>query len=85
MTGLGLLIHRGAKAEESPADWFERAARADDPQGRFLYAVALSEGDGREVDPASALVLVDDLLADEAAPPELKAQAKKLKARLKRR
>jgi TPR repeat protein len=83
MTGLGLLIHRGAQGPEVPADWFERAAKAGDPQGRFLYAIALSEGDGRERDNASALVLLDDLLADVAAPPELQAQAKKLKSRIK--
>ena len=84
MTALGLLIHGGAKSGDLPADWFERAAKAGDPQGRFLYAVALSEGDGRDKDAASARVLIDDLLSDAAVSPELKAHAKKLKERLGR-
>ena len=83
MTGLGLLVHSGVDAEESPADWFERAADAGDPQGRFLYAVALSEGDGRDRDADAARLLVDGLIADSNVDSGLKEQAKKLRRRLR--
>lgn len=89
MTGLGLLLHGGAKLDGDdaghPADWFERAAEAGDPQGRFLYAVALTQGDGREADPESAKLLVDDLLADPSVDPALKRDAEKLRKELARK
>ena len=83
MVALGLLIHDGAAGEGAPADWFERAARAGDPQGMFLYAVALAEGDGREKDPAGAVVQLDALIAMEGrADPDLLREAQRLRASL---
>lgn len=87
MTALGLILHETGKPDddEHPADWFARAAGAGDPQGRFLYAVALSEGDGRDVDFETARALLDSVLGDANASAALKGDAEKLKRRLKGR
>ena len=81
MTALGLFAHRG-DAPGQPADWFERAADAGDPQGRFLYAVALAKGDGREPDTRRARSLAEDVLDDPKAEDVLKANARALIASL---
>jgi len=83
--GLGLLLHDGAAGEDRPADWFARAAEAGDPQGMFLYAVALSQGDGRERDEDAAIAQLDALIASpDPADPALIRQAKRLRAELQR-
>jgi hypothetical protein len=72
-TALGLLTHEG-RADidgKSPADWFEEAAADGDPQGQFLFAAALSEGDGREVDKEAAIEWLERALS---APEGLDAQ-----------
>ncbi len=84
MVGLGLLIHDGATSDELPSDWFARAAEAGDAQGRFLYAVALAEGDGRDVDIDAAIAQLDALL-EEPAEPDLIQQARSLRKDLERR
>lgn len=86
MTALGLLLHDGAAAEgdETPADWFERAAKADDPQGRFLYAVALVNGDGRAADLDGALYELEQLSRHADADPALVEQAKALRMDIRR-
>lgn len=83
MVGMGLIAHREKIAAPSAADWFEKAAKAGDPQGQFLFAVALSEGDGRPADARAALRWVDRALvsADEMDP-ELKADAEALRKKL---
>ena len=81
MTALGLFANRG-DAPGQPADWFEKAARAGDPHGRFLFAVALAEGDDREKDPARARELANEVLTDPAAEDMLKANARALLASL---
>jgi TPR repeat protein len=75
---MGLLVHRG-DAEGTAADWFEQGARAGDPQAALLYAVALSQGDGRAKDIIGALTIADQLIASQTAPAALKAQAAALK------
>jgi len=47
--------------------------------------VALTQGDGREADPESAKLLVDDLLADPSVDPNLKRDAEKLRKELARK
>lgn len=82
---LGLMFHEsGVKAEggEGPADFFAKAAEAGDPQGMFLYAVALSEGDGREKDDSAAVFWLDSVIAAHNASRELKRNAQSLRARL---
>lgn len=66
MVAMGLLVHDGrVKAKGMvAADWFERAAKAGDPQGQFLYAVALSHGDGRNRSVDEALLWVNAALAN---------------------
>ncbi|GJL94663.1 MAG: hypothetical protein DHS20C05_10680 [Hyphococcus sp.] len=85
---MGLLTHdgrAGAKGE-SPADWFEKAANAGDPQGQFLYAVALSEGDGRRKNVKAARALLEELLADKAnLRPELRRNAEALQEQLSKK
>ncbi|MGE0410267.1 MAG: tetratricopeptide repeat protein [Amphiplicatus sp.] len=80
---MGLLAHRG-DAEGLAADWFEKGARAGDPQSAFLYAVALFEGDGRPKDIIGALALADEIIASDAPEP-LKAQAASLKKSIRAR
>lgn len=80
---MGLMIHRG-DAMGLAADWFEKGARAGDPQSAFLYAVALSEGDGRPKDVVGALTIADQIIASNAPAP-LKAQAAALKNSIARR
>jgi TPR repeat protein len=75
---MGLMVHRG-DAEGLAADWFEKGARAGDPQSAFLYAVALVEGDGRGKDIIGALTIADQLIASKTTPEPLKAQAAALK------
>lgn len=75
---LGLMVHRG-DADGTAADWFEKGARAGDPQAALLYAVALSQGDGRAQDIIGALTIADKLIASRTAPDTLKAQAAALK------
>lgn len=76
--GMGLFAHRGA-APGSAADWFEKGARAGEPQSALLYAVALSRGDGRPRDPAAALRIAERVLSSDTAAPEIRAQAARLK------
>lgn len=75
---MGLMVHRG-DADGKAADWFEKGARAGDPQAALLYAVALSEGDGRARDIIGALTIADQLIASPIASDALKAQAAALK------
>lgn len=83
MVGMGLLVHRLKVAGPSAADWFEKAAKAGDPQGQFLFAVALSEGDGRPKDARAALRWVDRTLVEsDALDPELKTNAVALRQKL---
>jgi len=82
----GRLNNDGESAAKSAADWFEKAARAGDPQGQFLYAVSLAEGDGRETDPAQALVWLDRAIqVKDGLVPETRKNAVKLKADLNKR
>ena len=81
MTALGLFAHRG-DAPGEPADWFEKAAKAGDPQGRFLFAVALAKGDGREPDKGLARNLATEVMNDPTAEDMLKANARALIASL---
>jgi len=76
--GMGLFAHRGA-APGPAADWFEKGARAGDPQSALLYAVALSKGDGRPRDAGAALRLAERVLASDRSAPEIRAQAARLK------
>ena len=84
MTAMGLLVHQGADgAGLSTADWFEKAARAGDAQGQFLYAVALKEGDGRERNPSEARTWLDRALAQEdQLPADMIEGAKLLRSEL---
>ena len=66
---IGLLQHGGRNEVAvtkgvSAADWFEKAARAGDAQGQFLYAVALANGDGRAPAPAEAVRWLNLALKD---------------------
>jgi len=82
---LGLMFHEsGAKGKdgEQPADFFAKAAEAGDPQGMFLYAVALSEGDGREKDEGAAVFWLDSVMAAHDASRDLKSNASLLRSRL---
>lgn len=81
---MGLIVHRG-DAEGLAADWFEKGVRAGDPQSAFLYAVALSEGDGREKNILAALTIADQIIASKTAPEPLKAQAAALKKTIRAR
>src|SRR3990167_1701175 len=81
---MGLMVHRG-DADGLAADWFEKGARAGDPQSAFLYAVALFEGDGRAKDIVGALTIADQLIAAAATPDPLKAQAAALKKTIRAR
>ncbi|NOX83728.1 MAG: sel1 repeat family protein [Alphaproteobacteria bacterium] len=85
MVAMGLLTHEGraGPGEELAADWFERAAKAGNAQGQFLYAVALSEGDGRAKDVSGALVWVERALANEALSDDIAPGARALQQRLK--
>ncbi|MEL7485687.1 MAG: tetratricopeptide repeat protein [Pseudomonadota bacterium] len=84
---MGLMHHDGristgdaATTAQSAADWFEKAARAGEPQGQFFYAVALAGGEGRPSDPTKALFwLKRALKRPEVLSPELRANAEKLK------
>jgi len=65
---LGLMTNEGrAGPGDKAIDWFELAANAGDAQGMFLFAVALTKGDGRPKDPNLAAVWLDRAL--EAADP----------------
>ena len=81
---LGLMVHEGGVDPEgaAPADYFQKAAEAGDPQGMFLYAVALAEGDGREQDAAAASQWLESVMAAHDAPRDLKAEARALRAKL---
>ena len=81
---MGLIVHRG-DADGVAADWFEKGLRAGDPQSAFLYAVALSEGDGREKNILAALTIVDQLIAAKTTPDPLKAQAAALRKSIAQR
>lgn len=80
---MGLMVHRG-DAKGIAADWFEKGARAGDPQSAFLYAVALFEGDGRTKDVIGAITIADQIIASNAPEP-LKAQAASLKKSIRSR
>ncbi len=86
---MGLMVHdgrvavEGGEKEKLAADWFERAARAGDPQGQYLYAVSIAEGDGRDPDPEVALVWLNRALArEEALLQETRESAENLKGEL---
>lgn len=81
---MGLIVHRG-DAPGVAADWFEKGARAGDPQAALLFAIALSKGDGRAKDPVGALSIVDQLLASRDIPDPLRAQAQTLKKSIAQR
>ena len=83
MVAMGLLSHEGRAGDDIAADWFERAAKAGNAQGQFLYAVALSEGDGRTKDLSAALAWVEQALANEALTDEIAQNARELRRRLK--
>lgn len=74
---MGLIVHRG-DAEGLAADWFERGAKAGDPQAAFLYAVALARGDGRKKDAQAAALLAKRIATAPSTPAPLKAQAERL-------
>ena len=60
MAAMGILVvGKAAESDLSASEWFEAAAKAGDPQGQFLFAVALAEGDGRPRDPKAALAWLD--------------------------
>ena len=49
MADYGLLVYQGTGVEQnttSAAKWFERAAKAGDSEGQFLYAFTLAKGEG---------------------------------------
>lgn len=82
---LGLMAHNGGGSDASgaiPAEYFAKAAEAGDPQGMFLFAVALAEGDGLEKDETTAVFWLDSVLAAHNASRELKASADALRERL---
>ena len=87
---IGLLQHDGrdgAAVTEgvSAADWFEKAARAGDAQGQFLYAVALATGDGRAPAPAEALRWLNLALKDSMGlEAETRRNAERLRADLQK-
>ena len=81
---MGLMVHRG-DAGGLAADWFEKGAHAGDTQSAFLYAVALSEGDGRARDIVGALTIADQLVVAKDAPEPIKAQAAALRKSIKAR
>ncbi|MEO0398160.1 MAG: tetratricopeptide repeat protein [Pseudomonadota bacterium] len=76
MTAMGLYAHRG-EAEGAAADWFEKANAAGDLQGRFFYAVALAQGDGREKDAVRAKAIAESVLNDKNADGELKGNVRR--------
>lgn len=80
---MGLIVHRG-DAEGLAADWFERGANAGDAQAALLYAVALSKGDGRAKDIASAARLAQRLSSAPETPAPIRAQAARLQQSLAR-
>ncbi|MEM6414391.1 MAG: hypothetical protein AAF720_07015 [Pseudomonadota bacterium] len=69
MTAMGLYAHKG-EVPGKAADWFEKADKAGDLQGRFLHAVAIANGDGREKDVQRAVKMARSVarssLADES-------------------
>jgi hypothetical protein len=81
---MGLIVHRG-DAPGIAADWFEMGARAGDPQSAFLYAVALSEGDGRAKDVGAAMAVIEKLIASPETSEPLKAQARALRQAIAQR
>jgi len=89
LTAMGLFTHDGRLHDDgkSAADWFEEAALAGDAQGQFLYAVALAEGDDRDVDATAAAKWLDRVLAAPEAlvDPRLRENAEQLRARLQQR
>ena len=49
MADYGLLVYQGVGVEQNStaaAKWFERAAKAGDSEGQFLYAFTLAKGEG---------------------------------------
>ena len=83
MTAMGLMVHKGADgAGFSAADWFEKAAEAGDPQGQFLYAVALAEGHGRKKNRKVALEWLDQALGSDALAADARKGAERLKLAL---
>lgn len=81
---LGMMAHEGrTPAGDTAAVWFEKAAKEGDPQGQFLYAVALAEGDGIPANPRLALMWVDRALANEISMHDaLRLNAEGLRAKL---
>ncbi len=85
MVAMGLLTHDARASGDSAADWFERAAKAGDAQGQFLYAVALKEGDGRKKNVKDAKQWVERALAQPGAlDPDMRKGAEALNAELTR-
>ncbi|MEM6537923.1 MAG: tetratricopeptide repeat protein [Pseudomonadota bacterium] len=81
MRVLGLLAHAG-EATGAAADWFESASEADDLEGRFLYAVALFKGDGRDKDLPGARSLAENVATDPRTPPKLRSNVNMFLSRL---
>ena len=82
---LGLLVSEGrgvAQSDRIAADWFERAALANDSEGQFLYAVVLAEGKGRTARPDEALRWLDKSMASAAPDGEQQSQRQALRKRL---
>ncbi len=83
MVAIGLMAHNGKAKGEKAGDWFEKAAKAGDAQGQFLYAVALAQGDGRPKDPAQALMWLDRAVAaGDDLPQNMRVNAGELRASL---
>jgi hypothetical protein len=80
---MGLIVHRG-DASGAAIDWFEKGANAGDAQAALLYAVALSEGDGRPKNIAEAALTAQRLAAAPETPAPIRAQAERLMKTLSR-
>lgn len=83
MADYGLLIFQGLAGDgraETAANWFEKAAKAGDDQGKFLYAYTLSIGDGVPQDFEGAYYWV--LKANKSGIPEYDKDLQTLKTAL---
>jgi uncharacterized protein len=88
MADYGLLVYQGkASATPSKADaavWFEKSAKAGDPEGQFLYAYSLATGQGLARDPIQAYIWVLRSSSHSASAPEYDSDRGKLKAGLEK-
>ncbi|MET0546231.1 MAG: tetratricopeptide repeat protein [Caulobacterales bacterium] len=89
MADYGLLVYQG-KAGKPPstsdaAIWFERSAKAGDPEGQFLYAYSLAKGEGVGRDPIKAYVwLLRSNAQGSSGAPEYDSDRAKLKGALEK-